>query len=175
MSSPRQVPSHRIPEKSSVYVISIDTLHDNLVRLGAAYWRGLRGARRFPARDEISPRAMIAFLRNIALVRVIDGGADYEYRIAGDAHIAAFGAAFQGVRLSKIEAAAPDYGRVTRATYEHVRNTAEPLCIRGWVGQDAPDSRFTYHESAFLPLGPREEYVDHLLIVSAYIPRARTE
>lgn len=156
---------------STVHVITVEALESKFVRLGAAYWRQLCCGRRYPSRDELVPRDMAEFLRNIALVRVIDHGVDYEYRIAGDAHVMAFGSAFQGVRVSQIEAVAPDYGRVTRATYEHVRNIAEPYCVRGWVGEDMPDSRFSYHESVFLPLGPREEFVDHLMVVSTYVPR----
>jgi len=161
-------------ETSSVHIIAVEALEDKFVRLGAAYWRQLCCGRRYPSRDELVPRDMAEFLRNIALVRVIDHGVDYEYRIAGDAHVMAFGSAFNGVRISQIEAVAPEHGRITRATYEHVRNISEPYCVRGWVGDDAPDSRFSYHESVFLPLGPREEFVDHLMVVSAYVPRNLT-
>ncbi len=36
-----------------------------------------------PARSELSPRDVRAILHNIVLIRVIDGGRDYEYRIVG--------------------------------------------------------------------------------------------
>jgi hypothetical protein len=160
------------PEASSVFVIGIDDLDDPAVKLGAEHWLRLKGDRRFPSRDDLVPRDMAGFLRNVALVRIVDEGRDYEYRIAGDAHVEAHGASFQGTCLSDLEARAPRYGRLTRATYEHVRVTAEPYCLRGWVGRDVPDSRFVYYESAFLTLGTNEDAVDHLLIVSAYVQRA---
>lgn len=162
------------PQTSSVHIVAVEALEDRAVRLGADYWLRLRCGRRYPSRDDLVPRDMAEFLRNIALIRVIDDGADYEYRVAGDAHVMAFGLAFHGIRVSQIEAAAPDYGRITRATYEHVRNIGEPYCVRGWVGRDMPDSRFSYHESAFLPLGPRDGSVDHLMVISAYVPRDLT-
>ncbi|MEI9885744.1 MAG: PAS domain-containing protein [Rhizomicrobium sp.] len=168
-------PSYKTPDISSVEVIGIDELDDPLVKLGCRYWTALRGTRRFPARAEIAPRGMLAFLRHVVLLKVIDGGVDYEYRIAGDAHVAAIGAPFQGMRLSQIEAVAPDFGRMARATYAHVVAAAEPYCVRGWMGRDVPHARFAYHESAFLPLGATEAAVDHLLIVSGYIPRAPLE
>ena len=171
MSVVRHIPPEG-PETSSVFVIGLGDLEDPAVKLGAEHWQRLKGDRRFPARDELTPRDMAPFLRNIALVRVIDGGRDYEYRIAGDAHVEAHGATFQGTCLSDLEARAPRYGRLTRATYEHVRVTAEPYCLRGWVGRDVPDSRFVYYESAFLTLGANGDAVDHLMIVSAYMPRS---
>lgn len=169
--SPSRSSLHSVPETSSVYVISPEELEDPLVVQGTEYWNSLRGDRRFPARDDLTPRGMAGFLRNVVLVKVIGEGEDYEYRIAGDAHVEAHGAPFKGIRLSQIEAIHPTYGRLTRATYEHVRTTAAPYALRGWVGKDFPKSRFVYYESIFLPLGPGDDDVDHLLVVGVYAPR----
>ncbi len=152
-------------------VIGLHELEDPLVKLGHDYWNGLRGTRRFPARTDITPRGMLAFLRNVVLLKVIDDGADYEYRVAGDAHVAAIGVSFQGLFLSHIEAVAPEYGRMSRMTYARICAGAEPYCVRGWMGRDFPDARFAHHESVFLPLGVSGAEVDHLLIVSGYVPR----
>ena len=35
------------------------------------------------------------------------------------------------------------------------------------------ESRFVYHESAFLPLGEQADAVDHILVVSIYVPKAQ--
>lgn len=161
-------PPQSVPEVSSVFVISPGEIRDRLVIQGTEYWKSLCRGRRFPAREDISPRGMAAFLRNIVLIKIINGGADYEYRIAGDAHVEAQGVPFKGVRLRQVEAVDPTYGRMTRATYEHVRTTAEPYALRGWVGKEFPKSRFSYYESIFLPLGPSDDVVDHLLVISAY-------
>lgn len=58
-----------------------------------------------------------------------------------------------------------------RVLYEHVRNTGLPLAFRGWVGRDVKNSLFVYHESAFLPLGEDGATVDHILVVSIYVPK----
>jgi len=163
---------HKLPELSSVYVVSLDDLENAVVRTGAAYWRALKVGRKLPARSELRPRDMIGILRNIVLLKAIDGGKDYEYRITGDAHVQAYGLSFQDMRVSQIVAMSPDFGRMMLGLYEHVRVTAEPFAVRGWVGREIPDARFVYYESAFLPFAEDGENVDHILVVSMYVPRA---
>jgi hypothetical protein len=155
-------------ESPTVQIVSPETLNSAPVSAAWRYWNALRGTRPFPARGELVPREMASFLRNIVLVRVIDGGKDYEYRIVGDAHVQAHGFDFRHLRLTQVEATKVDFS--TRATYEHVRNTATPFAVRGWIGLHIINARFSYHESVFLPLGTNG-VVDHLLIVSAYTPR----
>ena len=162
----------RAPDQSSVHVVSLDDLEHPVVRTGAHYWRMLKGGRKLPARADLAPREMRAILKNIVLVCSIDGGKDYEYRITGDAQVQAFGFNFRDMRISHITAASPDFGRMMHGLYEQVRRTAEPFAVRGWVGREVADARFVYYESVFLPLGDDGESVDHILIVSNYVPRA---
>lgn len=161
------------PKESSVYVVQPDDLDSEPVSFAVRHWNALRGARRFPTRDEIMPRDIASLLRHIVLIRVLDDGADFEYRIVGDAHVQAQGVNFVGTRLTEFEAEA-ECDPHTRVTYEFVRSTGEALAIRGWVGRDAPESPFCYYETVFLPLGENET-VDHLLVVSCYAPREGIE
>jgi hypothetical protein len=156
------------PDSSSIEIVSADALDSGPVSTGVQYWNALKGDRVFPSRNELVPAKMSKFLRNIVLVRVIDDGTDYEYRVVGDAHVQAQGYNFRHMRLKEIEAKRIDF--TTRATYAHVRTTGLPFAVRGWVGRHVPQSRYAYHESAFLPLG-ENGVVDHLLIVSTYVPR----
>lgn len=158
------------PESSSMEIVSHEALDSRAVSLAVRYWKSLRGSRRFPTRDDVTPRNMAPFLRNIVLIRVIDGGKDYEYRIAGDACVQAFGTNFQGMRLTGIETIDAHYGRATRVAYEHVRAMGVPFALRGWVAPSIA-SLFSYHETAFLPLGEGDT-VDHLLVASSFTPRA---
>jgi hypothetical protein len=160
--------ARQAPDASTVEIVAYDALDSTPVSAAVRYWDGLRGSRPLPAREELEPAKMAKFLRNIVLVRVLDGGADYEYRVVGDAHVQAHGYNFRHKRLKEIEATRVDFS--TRATYEHVRTTSLPFAVRGWIGRHVPQSRFTYHESVFLPLGAKG-LVDHLLIVSTYVPR----
>ena len=156
--------------ETSVEFVAPEALTSEPVSRALRYWKDKRGAQRFPSRTQITPRDMMAFLRNIVLVRVLDGGADYEYRIAGDAHVQAFGTDFKGLRLTELEAVEPEYGRATRITYEHVRVLGEPFALRGWVAPTAK-SAFSYHETVFMPLGT-DNQVDHLLIATVFTPRS---
>jgi hypothetical protein len=156
--------------ESSIELVSPETLDSKAVSLAVHYWEKLRGSRCFPAREDIAPRDMATFLRNIVLIRVVDGGRDYEYRIVGDACVQAFGSNFQGVRLTEVEAADANYGLATRAAYEHVRTMGRPFALRGWVAPSIP-SFFSYHETAFLPFGANGT-VDHILAASSFTPRA---
>ena len=45
--------------------------------------------------------------------------------------------------------------------YEMVRASGEPLCYRGWAGQDMPGAKFLYYESAVLPFGPEHPGGSH--------------
>ncbi len=53
------------------------------MRQGVAYWRALKGTRSYPAATDIRPRDLAPLLRNVVLIKVVDGGLDYEYRIVG--------------------------------------------------------------------------------------------
>jgi hypothetical protein len=53
---------------------------------------------------------------------VIDCGADYEYRYVGEAERQAFKTYFKGIRLTQIEAHAPEFGRILRSAYDQVRS-----------------------------------------------------
>jgi hypothetical protein len=160
------------PEKSSTEVIALDALDNVLTQTAANYWRMLRGERNLPPRARLAPRDIRAILRNVVLLRLIDGGADYEYRIVGDMFTWAYDAQFRGMFLSDVERVAPEHGARMRGMYEHVRATAAPLAIQGWVGREHPDARFVYYETVLLPFGDDGETVDHILVTSFYVPKA---
>ena len=101
---------------------------------------------------------------------MVDGGRDYEYRIAGEAFVWAYSAQFRGRSLSDVEAIAPEHGERMRALYDYVRSAAEPIGLQGWIGRNLPQTRFVYHETVLLPLGDDGATVDHILIASFFVP-----
>jgi hypothetical protein len=111
---------------------------------------------------------MVPFLRHVALIQVLDGGADYRFRLVGDAHVEARGYDFTGETINEIRAEAPLYADRSYALYEYVRSTGEPYAIRGPMAAKDATWRITYRECAFLPLGPRDDLVDFLFVVGAY-------
>ncbi len=159
------------PESSSVEIVAPEDLKSKPVGLALRYWNDLRGARRFPSREEITPRGMAPFLRNVVLTRVIDGGRDYEYRIAGEAFVTAFGFNFKGMLLSQVQETDPDYGHATRAVFEFERNLGQPFALRGRIAAAAVAARFSSHETIFFPLG-KDGVVDHLLAATVFTLRS---
>jgi len=151
--------------------IGVDDAKNPFVKLGVEYWRSLCGPRRFPSRSDMTLRGMAAILPYVVIISVIDNGADYEYRFVGDAQRQAFKTYFKGMRVTQIEAAAPELGGLLRNAYEQLRSSRTPFILRGRTEYELPDSKFLYHETAFLPLGASDETVDHLLIVGVQIPK----
>ena len=147
--------------------IEIGEIQNPLLRKGLDLWARMRGYRRFPARSDLSPRDMASLLRNTALVRVLKGGEEYEFRIVGDAIVQAQWASLQGLTMREVDSKLPGYGSALRSGYRAVFETREPLAYRGWFERSA-DKRAFFHESLVLPLGTDGKTVDHLLIIGVY-------
>jgi hypothetical protein len=145
--------------------IALADIQNPLLRKGLALWESQRGARRFPGREDMSPRMLGGLLRNTVLVRVL--GDDFQFRIVGDAIVAAQGASFQGKTTAEIDTTLPGYGRMLHRVYRIVRDAATPHAYRGWFERQA-DGRAFFHETVILPLGSDGEHVDHLLVLAIY-------
>lgn len=148
--------------------ITLDMVEAPVVRAGIGYWKRLCGQRKFPTRNEVMPRDILGLLRNTILLRVLDEGADYEYRIVGDAHVIAHGFSAQGMRLSDLGAIAGGYEKVLKSLYDMPVRTCSPFAVRGWLARG--EDEFIYSETVLLPLGPDETTVDHVLNFSVYVP-----
>ena len=138
-----------------------------MLRKAYEVWNTLKVARRFPARAEITPRNMVEFLRNTVLVRVIDEGRDFQFRIVGDAVAEVQGDSFRELTTTEIDARIPGYGAMLKSVYRQVCKMREPLAFRGWFVQPKTHLAF-FHESLILPLGPDDATVDHILVVAVY-------
>lgn len=172
--------SQRVSDKESADLTAVDdanwrrqsipiaTISSPIVSGVHAYWQRLRGKRPFPLHSELSLREMVHALRNLVLVRVLDGGAEFQYRIAGDAVVALHGSWIRHSTMAAMDRFYPGHGRLMRRVYGHVHERRRPLALRGEVQRDAiPQSqgrRLFFHETAFLPLGNDE--VDHVLVAT---------
>jgi hypothetical protein len=157
-----------IPDESSGEIITVPQLEAAAVLDAVARWQRLKGVRPFP---EVPDEVMAPVTANIILVKVLGDGEDYEYLRVGEALVAGFGLDFSGQCLSEIEQTNPRFGIGLRMLYEMVRASGEPLCYRGWAGQDMPGAKFLYYESAVLPFG-KENRVDHILVISMLVLRS---
>jgi hypothetical protein len=138
------------------------------LKMAVEYWQSIRGPRRFPSRRELKPREIAALLPYMALLKVIDGGTDFEHRIVGDAQVRALRVQVQNRRFSEIAAEAPKLVSVSKPLFLKVVQTRAPVCWRARTGYDAVDVVFKEVEGVLLPLGETEEAVDHVAAFNTY-------
>jgi hypothetical protein len=147
---------------SSYQVIGLDDLRYSQVREGLAYWRSLRGARAFPAREQIEPRAIARILTNTILIKVIEGGADFEFLIVGDEVMRAYRTPLIHRRLSEVAVDIPNSAAWWGYVYQDVCHNRKPWAVRYGAGFDG-EAKFSNAEAVLLPLGPTDTVVDHIL------------
>lgn len=146
--------------------IALDALENPLVLKGLEVWNRARGARRLPCKTDITPRAMLGFLKNTALLRVLDGGSEFVFRITGDQIDVQQGARLQGKTMAEIDKMLPGHGSVLRRIYQLVLEVRAPLAFRGWYLRPADQHPFC-HEVVILPVADDGETIDHLFVVAA--------
>jgi hypothetical protein len=146
----------------------LDELETAPLKMAVEYWQSVRGARLFPSRRELKPRAIASVLPHLALLKVIDGGADFEHRIVGDAQVRAFRVRMQNRRFSEIAAEAPELVSVSKSLFLKVVQTRAPLCWRARTGYDTVDVVFKEVEGVALPLGETDEAVDYVAAFNTY-------
>ncbi len=162
--------SKSVPESASG-VIPLEAIGSPILRQGLDYWNRLRGERRYPSRQDMMPREMAPLLRHIALIRLVEDGEDYEYRIVGDAHVISHGFSMQGLRVSDIDKYSPGYGAVLKSLYDRAVRRRDVYAFRGWMERGESKMKYIYSESVFMPLGPDDATIDHVLNFSVYTPR----
>jgi len=159
-----------MPENASG-IIPLDAIDNPVLQQGLAYWTRIRAERSYPARADLMPRDLAPLLRHVCLLRVLDGGADYEFRIVGDAHVISHGFSMQGMRISDIDGYSPGYGPVLKTLYDRAVRRRTCYAFRGWLERGEKNKQYIYSESIFMPMGPDEATVDHVLNVAVYTPR----
>lgn len=157
-------------DKTLFEPVALEDLQNPLVRDAVAFWRSLCGSRRFPAHGDLDPRALSRFQSHMILLKVIEDGADFEYRFVGEVQREAYVRPYVGRRLTDPANVSP-YNEPFLAGYRFIQKHGTPFALRGWAGKDFTFSKFAYFESVALPLGPDDDHVDHIVIFSAYAPR----
>lgn len=147
--------------------IDPNELKDPSLRRGLVLWQELRGPRRFPARAQISPRVLGTLLRNTILIKVLDGGAEFQVRIMGDAILAVQNDPIQGLTTAEIDKLLPGYGTQIRGLYTKVCADKAPLALRGSFTR-AADQRVFHREHLLVPLGDTDDAVDYLISFVIY-------
>jgi hypothetical protein len=139
----------------------------SLLRL-TDYWQSKSAAGALPNRDSIDPTEIIVHLPWLFMADVVEGGADYRYRLIGTSVVSAnyrdvTGHSFRelyGADATKLEGA--------RLGFDRACSTRAPAYTRGrafW----RPDWTYDRFEAAFLPLSSDGSTVDIILGEIAYL------
>jgi hypothetical protein len=160
-----------IPEYSTGRVVGLDNIESMTLRQIADHWNELRGYRLFPSRNDFKPVNLKRLLRHVTLLRVIDGGADYQFRVMGDVHVQAYGENFSNQMLSEMGLQHQKFAEGLKIFYDGVRMGRQPVAYRGWIGRDMPETKYSFHEVIYLPLGDTDAAVDHIISAGIYLGR----
>ncbi|MGH6870884.1 MAG: PAS domain-containing protein [Rhizomicrobium sp.] len=159
-----------VPRLRAVEHIAISDIASEELRKIVALWDKWRGSRDMPSRGEINMKELGRHLSKVSLIRVIDGGADYEFRVIGDAHVEVYDGTFRGKRMSDVMAVSRKIGKHLRVPFDMVRVTGRPQAFRGLIGQEFAQAKFSWFSACYLPFGTPETGVDHILNAAIYKP-----
>ena len=159
-------------EERPVTVLPLEDMAHPLLRQGIAYWRGLRAGRKRPERGDVTLRGLASLLHYAVLIRVIDGGRDYQYGFEGDAHVQAHGMCIQGKLWSQVRRGDAVHHQMNKKVYDRVVESGEPLGVCGWMVRDARNWELIYREAVYLPLGTEGGPPDNILGFGVYTSHA---
>jgi hypothetical protein len=165
--------SFKKPEVSDqVLFFPADAAESSVIHQGITYWRDLKGPRRFPARGQVTLRGLNGLAKHTSLIRVIDGGSDYEFRFIGDVPVFVVGWNFQGRRMSEPEVAAVMQANYRHLFYARVVETGEPWLFKRRMMHHSRLKLPVHSETAYFPLGDDDAAVDHLLGFTVFAAEA---
>ncbi|MBU6298465.1 MAG: PAS domain-containing protein [Alphaproteobacteria bacterium] len=143
-------------------IAGLGDVDDPLLRQGIAYWESLRGARAFPAREQLQPRAIAPLLSRTVLIDIIDGGADFEYVIVGDEVARAYSARLIHRRISDIAYEMPNTIAFWDGIYREMCREPKLRVVRMRAGHDG-ETHFLDGMVVLLPLGASDSAIDHIV------------
>jgi hypothetical protein len=141
--------------------IPMDFQHPELRDL-LALWNKKRGSRRMPAWPDFSVPELKSWLGNLNLLDILDGGADFRFRVHGTKVAATVGVDQTGRLFSELP---PSVGVQLRADYSTaVREGRPSLVVRpGSVYKD-----FMPTEKLILPLS-KDDTLPDMLLAGVYV------
>ena len=162
-------------EERPVTVLPLEDMAHPLLLQGIAYWRGLCAGRKRPERGDVTLRGLASLLHYAVLIRVIDGGRDYQYGFEGDAHVQAHGMCIQGKLWSQVRGGDTVHHQMNKMVYDRVVESGEPLGVCGWMMRDARNWELIYREAVYLPLGTEGGPPGDILGFAVYSSHAASE
>ncbi len=165
---PRYLVRHLYPERTVCEEISCDDLTAPNVQIGLVHWSALRGSRPYPEREELDVRQLGRALESICLIEVIDDGADFLIRIAGDELRRAYPVPINGRLVTELSAELPMTAERWHGIFRNVVETGRLLAARIRVGSDMAEVNFSRAEGVCLPFGPPGQ-VHHLVTFTSHV------
>lgn len=157
--------STALPIETTVFRLKLpEEIRTPWMRRLLAIWVDKSGTRRFPSRGEIGPRDIKAFLKHVSVLTVVEGGSDFEFRLAGDALVQSYGGEFKTKRLSVVLGNAELFAHFRR------RIVVERAPCIYEIGFARGDQSVFYREQLALPLGEDGNIVDHVLAAGVDLP-----
>jgi hypothetical protein len=136
----------------------------------AAYWRSKRTAV-LPSRKSIEPAEIVRHLPWIFMADVIEGGADYRYRLLGTSIVSTNYRDVTGRSFREIYGADPAKLAGARLGFDQALSSGAPAFTQGrafW----RPDWAFDHFEAAFFPLASDGRMIDIILGEITYLTPA---
>ena len=134
----------------------------------AGYWRSKLQGPLLPTRGSIDPAEIIRHLPWIFMADVIDGGADFRYRLLGTSIVSANCRDATGRSFSELYGADPDKLAGARLGFDLALATGAPAFTQGHAFWRS-DWAFDRFESVFLPLATDGRTIDIILGEIAYL------
>lgn len=124
------------------------------------YWMSIRGDRAAPQRIDFDPTDIPRPLTYVVFLDVLDGGADFRFRVIGDAVRSISRANYTGQLLGSLPHVSND-GPLMTSLRAAVTNR-EP--VRSQVPYSGPLKEVTLRDHLILPLTGEDGEVSHLLV-----------
>lgn len=138
-------------------------IQSDVLRRLVAYWSGICGRRRMPARADFDPLDVRYALGYISLIEVHRDPLRFYFRLDGTKQVDLFGVDCTGRYLD--EAMPPDHVTLAAASYSEAVARAEPLYHRRLI---AFHERQIEYEVVILPFSNAGERVD--LLMTGIVP-----
>jgi hypothetical protein len=140
----------------------LDQVDEPLLAELVAYWDAKRAGRMAPRRSDIDPAELKPHLTGLLMLDVLDGGADFRYRLIGTAIVQGSGRDSTGRRMSELYADQPAVLQRLLDRFRRVVTEQRPIYTRGriyWV----PNREYRRFVTVAVPLSDDGRTVNIIL------------
>ena len=153
-----------------VWQIPLDAVVGTSLCKALEVWRAQAGSGSLPTRAKLMTQRTASFLRDASLIRLTDGDGGFEYRIAGDAVVEAWGQSPAGQDASGLDRMEDGAGSALRACCQMVLRAQGPVAVRGILSRKR---RHITHECVLLPLASEAGAIESILMVTRFSNQLR--